>query len=96
LKKLLQILNILFFAITLYVNYASSVGLFNNTTQADISARYDTLFTPAGYGFSIWGAIYLLLFGFVVYQSRSLFVSVTDDTFIEKNRRLVCTELYGK
>lgn len=83
-KKLLQILNILFFAITLYVNYASSVGLFNNTTQADISARYDTLFTPAGYGFSIWGLIYLLLFGFVIYQSRSLFVSVTDDTFIEK------------
>lgn len=66
------------------MNHASSVGLFNNTTQADISARYDTLFTPAGYGFSIWGLIYLLLFGFVIYQSRSLFVSVTDDTFIEK------------
>ena len=83
-KKLLQILNILFFTATIYVNYASSVGLFNNSTQAAISGKYQTLFTPASYGFSIWGIIYLLLLGFVIYQSRSLFVSVSDDRFIEK------------
>ena len=83
-KKLLQILNILFFTATIYVNYASSVGVFNNSTQAAISGKYQTLFTPASYGFSIWGIIYLLLLGFVIYQSRSLFVSVSDDRFIEK------------
>ncbi len=81
-KKTLQVLNILFFAITIYMNYASAAGVFFDTTQADMSAKYDTLFTPAGYAFSIWGLIYLLLLGFVIYQSRSLFVKVRDDAFI--------------
>ncbi|EDM45532.1 hypothetical protein SCB49_06982 [unidentified eubacterium SCB49] len=49
-----------------------------------MSGKYDTLFTPAGYAFSIWGLIYLLLFGFVIYQSRSLFTKVRDDAFIER------------
>lgn len=81
-KKRLQLLNILFFVVTIYFNYASSAGVFNNTTQAEMSFKYQTLFTPAGYAFSIWGLIYLLLFGFVVYQSRSLFVKVADDAFV--------------
>lgn len=83
-KKLLQILNIVFFAITIYFNYASAAGVFNDTTQAMMSGRYSTLFTPAAYAFSIWGLIYLLLFSFVIYQSRSLFVKVRDDAFIER------------
>lgn len=81
-KKTLQIANIVAFIVTIYFNYASSAGIFNDTTQADVSARYETLFTPAGYAFSIWGVIYLLLLGFVIYQSRSLFVKVRDDQFI--------------
>ncbi len=83
-KKLLQILNIIFFGITMYFNYASATGVFNDTTQAMMSGKYDTLFTPAGYAFSIWGFIYLMVFGFVVYQSRSLFMTVRDDSFIER------------
>jgi hypothetical protein len=83
-KKTLQIANILTFGITIYFNYASSAGVFNGVTQADMSANYQTLFTPAGYAFSIWGLIYLLLFGFIFYQSRSLFVKVRDDDFILK------------
>ncbi|MDX1462160.1 MAG: tryptophan-rich sensory protein [Marinirhabdus sp.] len=83
-KKTLQIANILGFLVTLYFNYASSTGVFNDTTQAEMSNAYQTLFTPAGYAFSIWGLIYLLLFGFVFYQSRSLFVTVRDDRFILK------------
>ncbi|WP_313791461.1 tryptophan-rich sensory protein [Lacinutrix neustonica] len=43
-----------------------------------------TLFTPAGYAFSIWGGIYVMLLGFIVYQGRSLFVKVRDDGFIIK------------
>lgn len=83
-KKLLQVLNILFFGITIYINYASAAGVFFETTQADMSAKYSTLFTPAGYAFSIWGLIYTLLFCFVIYQSRSLFVPVRDDAFVLK------------
>jgi translocator protein len=43
---------------------------FNNLTQADISFDlYPVLLTPAPYVFSIWGLIYLLLIGFIIYQS---------------------------
>ncbi|MAZ72935.1 MAG: hypothetical protein CMC70_07285 [Flavobacteriaceae bacterium] len=83
-KKTLQLTNSIAFVITIFMNYASSAGVFNNTTQADMSAKYQTLFTPAGYAFSIWGVIYLLLLGFIVYQSRSLFVKVRDDDFVLK------------
>ena len=83
-KKTLQIANIIAFIMTLYFNYASSAGVFNETTQAEISNRYQNLFTPAGYAFSIWGVIYLLLLGFVIYQSRSLFVKVRDDDFVHR------------
>jgi hypothetical protein len=83
-KKTLQISNVVAFIVTIYFNYASSAGVFNETTQANMSAKYDTLFTPAGYAFSIWGLIYLLLLSFIIYQSRSLFVKVRDDNFIER------------
>tara|TARA_A100000171_G_scaffold53054_1_gene75920 strand:+ start:7808 stop:8608 length:801 start_codon:yes stop_codon:yes gene_type:complete len=83
-KKTLQIANSIAFLITIYINYASSTGAFNGTTQAEMSATYQTLFTPAGYAFAIWGVIYLLLFGFIFYQARSLFVKVRDDSFVLK------------
>jgi hypothetical protein len=34
----------------------------------EVSALYPSLFTPAGFTFSIWSVIYLLLIGFVVVQ----------------------------
>lgn len=52
----------------LFANYASNTGLFSNENVADISHKYDTLFAPAGYAFIIWGAIFLLAIGFVIYQ----------------------------
>lgn len=84
-KKTFQISNIIAFLVTIYFNYASSAGVFNDTTQADMSAEYQTLFTPAGYAFSIWGLIYMLLLGFVIYQSRSLFVKVRSDDFVARS-----------
>lgn len=81
-KRTLQISNIIAFIVTIYFNYASSTGVFNDTTQATMSNNYQTLFTPAGYAFSIWGVIYLLLFGFVFYQSRGLFITVRNNDFI--------------
>jgi len=38
----------------------------NGQTQEMISERFDVLITPAGFAFSIWGLIYLLLGGFIV------------------------------
>lgn len=65
--KLFQILNAVALVATIVVNYLSNTGIFNNETMATISARYQNLFTPAGYAFSIWGLIYLGLLGFVIY-----------------------------
>ena len=42
----------------LVVNYASSAGMYHSMNVADTSDRYASLFTPAGYAFSIWGVIY--------------------------------------
>lgn len=81
-KKLLQIGNGVAFIATIFINYLSNTGLMNNTTIGKASSELQTLFTPAGYAFSIWGIIYLLLFAFVCYQGRSLFVKVRDDDFV--------------
>src|SRR5690554_4983726 len=52
----------------LYLNYFFASGVGGGETVGEISDQYPTLVTPAGYVFSIWGLIYLLLIGFVVYQ----------------------------
>src|SRR5690606_34288275 len=83
-KKTLQIANTIAFAATVFINSLSNTGAINNTTIGDISATSKNLFTPAGYAFSIWGLIYLMLFGFIIYQSRSIFTKVRDDEFILK------------
>ncbi|MGY0391857.1 tryptophan-rich sensory protein [Bizionia sp. KMM 8389] len=83
-KRTLQISNILALVVTIFINYLSNTGYLNNTTIGDVSKSLNTLFTPAGYAFSIWGFIYLLLIGFIVYQSRSLFTQVKNDDFILK------------
>ncbi len=52
----------------LFVNYVSNARVFSNVTVADIAHTYDTLFAPADYAFIIWGVIFLLCAGFVIYQ----------------------------
>jgi len=82
-KSVLQVGNGIAFVSMVFVNYLSNTGLMNNTTIGDISDDYRSLFTPAGYTFAIWGLIYLLLFGFVVYQGRSLWLkTVKQDHFV--------------
>jgi len=83
-KKNLQIANAVFFILTLIFNYLSNTGIFNGNTMSTVSATYDNLFTPAGYAFSIWGLIYLGLFGFTIYQGRSLFNKTKDDDLVSE------------
>ncbi|MGB3779686.1 MAG: TspO/MBR family protein [Tunicatimonas sp.] len=54
---------------TIFVNYASTAFLFGDSDTGDVSDKYSTLFTPAGYAFSIWGLIYLALGIYVFYQA---------------------------
>lgn len=66
----LQGINIVAFIVTVAVNaLAGSTTLLNGRTSGKVSDLYPTLVTPAGYTFSIWGVIYVLLFVFVVYQA---------------------------
>ncbi len=66
--KIRSYINIGALLLTLLFNYLSNAIPFNGLTQADLSELYFNLFTPAGYVFSIWGVIYLLLTCFAIYQ----------------------------
>ncbi len=81
-KKVYQIVNGIALVITVIINYLSNTGIFNGETMATISAKYQNLFTPAGYAFSIWGIIYLGLMGFVVYYGPFAKQTVEKDKVI--------------
>jgi translocator protein len=50
-------------------NYLSQAGFFGGLTNKDISDKYHTLITPAGYAFAIWGVIFLGMIAFGIYQA---------------------------
>lgn len=67
--KTRQILNIVTLVIMITVNALASILPINGMDTGQISDMIPSLFTPAGYVFSIWGVIYLSLIGFTVYQA---------------------------
>jgi len=62
------VLNSIALIFALIMNYLAGTGAFGGRSVGDVSAMFQNPFTPAGYAFSIWGLIYLLLIGFVVHQ----------------------------
>ena len=50
------------------VNYLANALPIGGVTTGEASAAYPNLFTPAGITFSIWGIIYVLLLGHILYQ----------------------------
>lgn len=66
---LLQIANACTFIATVAVNSLANALALNGKTTGEISDLYPTLITPAGYVFSIWGVIYILLSVFIVFQA---------------------------
>ena len=67
---LVRWINIIAFVLTVLVNsLAGSTTLLGGKNTAQISDSNPTLITPAGYVFSIWGIIYVLLGVFVVFQA---------------------------
>ena len=66
----LKWINIIAFALTVLVNgLAGSTTIIGGKSTAEISDANPTLITPAGYVFSIWGVIYILLGIFIVFQA---------------------------
>lgn len=58
-KKLIGIINFLSVIAIVYWNYVVSTGEINGNKMGQLSDEINSLFTPAGYAFSIWGIIYL-------------------------------------
>ena len=62
--------NIVFYILTIIVNsLAGGTTLIGGKLTAAVSDANPTLVTPAGYVFSIWSIIYILLGAFVIYQA---------------------------
>ncbi len=64
-----QILVVAATVATLVVNGLANGLPLNGQRTGEISDRFDIYFVPAGYVFSIWGLIYLLLIGYTVFQA---------------------------
>ncbi len=62
---------LLFFAAVAFIlvmNYLSFAIPFGGQSNAEVSAAYPTLLTPASYAFSIWSVIYISLIVFAFFQ----------------------------
>ncbi len=69
-SNVLRYVNLIFFALTVIINsLAGSSTIIGGNNTAQVSDSNLTLVTPAGYVFSIWGIIYILLGVFAVYQA---------------------------
>lgn len=68
--RLLTILNIVALIAVLTVNALANILPINGLNTGEVSDFYPNLFTPAGFTFSIWSIIYLMLIVFALYQFR--------------------------
>ncbi|WP_040718398.1 tryptophan-rich sensory protein [Paenibacillus daejeonensis] len=62
-------LNVLGLIAVLVVNTLANTLPIAGKTTGELSDQYPVLITPAGYVFSIWSLIYVLLIGFIIYQA---------------------------
>ncbi|WP_313247748.1 TspO/MBR family protein [Sporosarcina ureae] len=65
---LLRVAIVITYAIMITANALANIIPLNGQTTGELSDKYGNLFTPAGFTFSIWSVIYLLLLFHVIYQ----------------------------
>lgn len=65
---LIKIIAAVTYVAMVVVNGLANALPINNRSTGAISDAYPNLFAPAGVTFSIWGLIYLLLAGYILYQ----------------------------
>lgn len=82
----IRIFTAITFIVMVLANALANILPINGQTTGEVSDSYENLFAPAGYTFSIWGIIYILLFAYTIYQ-LGLF---------RKNRNATDTELLDK
>lgn len=67
-KSYIKILVTITYIAMVVVNALANIIPINGRTTGEVSDLYPNLFAPAGYTFSIWGLIYLLLGAYTLYQ----------------------------
>lgn len=67
-KNIIAIFVLLTYLLMIGINGLGNSLPINGKSTGDVSDAYTNIFAPAGITFSIWGLIYLLLFGFSIYQ----------------------------
>lgn len=72
------LLNVLGLVLVLAVNGLANILPINGYNTGQISALYPNFFVPAGFTFSIWGVIYILLIGFVFCSLFAAFGNFND------------------
>lgn len=83
-KKIWQVANIIGLIAVITVNALANALPINGKNTGALSDLYPNLFVPAGLTFSIWGLIYLLLIGFVVYGLGKSMTSANDFPHLDK------------
>lgn len=83
-KRIYITMNILLILAVILVNTLISIKGLNGNTVGGISDKYDTLFAPAGYAFSIWSFIYLGLIVSGYYQVRMVVTGSEKSGAIEQ------------
>lgn len=68
--KIIRVLTLVAYMVMVGVNFLAMYLPLGGKTTGEISDNYPNLFAPAGYAFSIWGLIYLLLAIYVIYQFK--------------------------
>ena len=64
--------NLLAYILNVAVTYGiGAAGLFGFPTNSEVSAKYQTVITPAGWAFAIWGIIFMAQAAWVVQQLLS-------------------------
>ncbi len=67
-KLITRISTLIAYVVMVVVNYLAVTLPLGGRGTGEISDNYPNLFAPAGYAFSIWGLIYVLLGIYVIYQ----------------------------
>jgi hypothetical protein len=68
--RILSILNLLALLVHISISYFIQFRLIRDQGVGQVSDKYDSLFTPAGTTFAIWGLIYTALLFFCIYHVR--------------------------
>lgn len=71
---------------TIVFNSLAAMGRVGGVTPAEISAKYQTMITPAGYAFSIWSLIYVGLIAFSIYQLLPANLASIPKCFAQSSR----------